>query len=122
MIVQPNFSEKELLKVFERDLSWNDDLHHFYKFKNNYTISLFVDLIDPGIILSFYHNAYRLAVIRYYCHKSIDRMGFSIHNAEYCIASDVKSLHGTLSISQSEFREWLFNITEFSEWSIWNQV
>lgn len=122
MIVQPSFSERELVKILEKDISWKDEQHFIFRFKNSCTISLFIDLTDPGILLSFYYNSFRLAVIRYYCSNNPNRTGFSIHHAEYCITADRSSIHGTVSVSQDDFREWLINIPEFSEWSIWNQV
>jgi len=122
MIVQPSFSQKEILKIFERDISYGDEQQFLFRFKNFYTISLIINLIDPGILLSFRYNSFELAVIRYYCHKSPKKMGFLIHNADYWITTEKTSINGTTSVSQDEFREWLMNIEEFSEWSIWNQV
>jgi len=129
MIVPPNFSDKKITDLFHKDIRPNDHINYLNNFKNGYSISIYVDTIDPGILLSFYHNSYRLGVIRYYCSINPNKLGYNINNAEYVLSEifllESKHLPTTYdlkTVSQTRFREWLMDTPEYSEWSIWNMV
>jgi hypothetical protein len=123
MIVQPNFSDPKIAPLFGRDIHANEHIHYVNDFKNEYFISIYVDTIDVGFILSFYQNSTRLGVIKYYSVKNPNGIGYVINNAEYFLLEQAsKPSFGDSGVTQDVFREWLINTPEYAEWSIWNHV
>lgn len=121
MIVQPNFSQKEIREFFEKDIILSPQ-NGFFKIKNNYNIFYFIDFVGYNIFIYFYNKSYKFAEIMYSCHRVVKSNTLCIHNAEYYVRKDARNTFEGDYILQDEFREYLINIPELSEWSIWNQV
>jgi hypothetical protein len=121
MIVQPNFSQKEILSFLneeiKKDFSFKEE-DFLFKIKNYHKISIvnYLGLITMHI--KFYDKQNEIAKITYFCQKSPDKFGLYIYDAIYYQITKKENI----ILSQNNFREWLMNISEFSEWLIWNQV
>jgi len=114
MIVQPNFSQKEILSFLKEEIK--EDF--LFKIKNYHKVFILNYLGLVTIHINFYDKQNEIAKIIYFCQKSPDKFGLYIYDARYYQITK----GGTIILLQNDFREWLMNISEFSEWSIWNQV